>query len=310
MKVSVIIPTYNHGRYITDAVDSALAQTHPASEVIVVDDGSTDQTCDLVAPYRHRVRYIYQPNRGLSAARNTGINAARGEWLAFLDADDFWLPEKLERQANVIATSPGVVLVYCSAWRIESDGSRVFAKCIDTRKLWPTLRYRNCVSGGSAAVVRKDVVAEAGCFDESLRACEDWDLWVRLAAKYRNRFASVDEPLLVIRASPASMSADHIRMTQNTEKILERTLLLGLKGFRRSLWRRRIRSADLYRAAVSARFWSNKTERELLCESLLQWPSPLFLKARWRALQLNLLKHASSAVQRTLPNGNKTQNLS
>jgi hypothetical protein len=174
--------------------------------------------------------------------------------------------------------------------------------------LWPALRYQNCVSGGSAVLVRKDVVVEAGCFDEGLRACEDWDLWVRLAVNYWERFVAVHEPVLVIRAASTTMSADYIRMTHNTEKILEKTLLQGLDGLSRSCWRRRIRSADLYRAAISARYWSDRMERALLGKSLLQWPSPFFIAPRLRALQINLTKFCSQSVRRMWRTPGKSPN--
>src|SRR5688500_9583140 len=108
--VSVVIPAYNYGHFVTEAVASALNQTHPHVEVIVVDDGSTDGTADILKPFGSRIRYIYQPNRGLSAARNTGIRAARGEWVAFLDADDLWHPSKTETQLSAVVNDSHIAL--------------------------------------------------------------------------------------------------------------------------------------------------------------------------------------------------------
>src|SRR5437016_10401011 len=101
--ISAVIPSYNYGHFITDAIESALGQTYPHVEIIVVDDGSTDDTREQLAPYSERVCYIHQENGGLSAARNTGIRAAKGEWIALLDADDVWHPRKLELQMNCLA---------------------------------------------------------------------------------------------------------------------------------------------------------------------------------------------------------------
>lgn len=109
--VSVVIPTYNHARFVRDAVDGALAQTNCRVEVLVVNDGSTDDTRDVLATYGDRIRAIHQVNQGLSAARNTGIRHATGEWVSFLDSDDFWHPQKTERQLAAIASAPEVDVI-------------------------------------------------------------------------------------------------------------------------------------------------------------------------------------------------------
>ena len=288
MDISVIIPSYNHATYIAEAIQSVLRQTVPAQEVIVVDDGSTDQTREVVAQFPAPVRYIYQPNRGLSAARNTGIQASMSKWVAFLDADDWWLPEKIRLQTEALERNPSAVLVYCSVWLQRPDGKRIYNSACDPSRLWPRIRYQNCTTGsGSAVLVRKDVVVEAGGFNENLTACEDWDLWVRLALRYP--FASVREPVVVGRQHDSSMSTAYERMLANMEKIMEGTLLQGLSGWQRFFWRRRIRSAELFRAALSARAADLHMERNLLRKSLLQWPSPLFIPLRWAALARNIL---------------------
>src|ERR1019366_6906368 len=109
--VSVVIPAYNYGRFVTEAAECALNQTYRPLEVIVVDDGSTDDTRQRLAPYLDRIQYVYQENRGLSAARNTGIRHARGEWIAFLDADDFWHPQKTTVQLGAVAGDPAIGVV-------------------------------------------------------------------------------------------------------------------------------------------------------------------------------------------------------
>lgn len=108
--VSVVIPTYNRAKYVTETIDSVLSQSYTDYEIIVVDDGSTDNTREALAPYMDRIRYIHQQNSGVSAARNRGIKAARGKWIAFLDSDDIWLPEKLAVQIKDISKYPGVCL--------------------------------------------------------------------------------------------------------------------------------------------------------------------------------------------------------
>lgn len=289
LNISAVIPSYNHAALVKEAIASVLAQSRPLQEVVVVDDGSTDDTRQVVADFSGPVRYVYQSNRGLSAARNTGIREARGDWLAFLDADDSWLPEKTRLQEEAVLREPQAVLVYNSVWMAEPDGERRLAQAAPPSSLWPNLRYRNCICGsGSAVLVRKDVVQDAGGFDETLTGCEDWDLWFRLALKHP--FTYVPEPLAVLRSYAGSMSRDPERMITNTERILEKTLLQGLDGWSRYWWRRRIRSAALYSAGISARDFSHQKERSFLWRSLRQYPWPHFLGVRWSALLLNVFR--------------------
>jgi len=288
MEISVVIPTYNHARFLAQAIESALSQTYPVCEVIVVDDGSTDNTREIVAGFGDRVRYIYQDNSGPSRARNRGIREARFPWIALLDSDDWWLPEKLRLQTEALERDPGAVLVYSSVYWVRQDGTWELRRALPPNRLWPRLRYHQCVLGSDSVVlVRRDALLEAGGFDETLIACEDWDLWVRRGV--RPRFTCVSEPIAAIRIEPDSLSADGSRMLLHAERIMEGTLLLGLTGFRRWCWRRRIRGADLYRAALNARDAGLREERQLLLKSLAQWPSPLLLPARWPALVQNLL---------------------
>ena len=123
-KVSVIIPAYNCAHYICHAVDSVLAQTFPDFELVVVDDGSTDNTRELLKQYGSQIKYIYQQNKDMTAARNTGINHSSGEYIAFLDSDDIWLANKLERQIVLLDQAPEVGLVYCWHYYIDPAGNR------------------------------------------------------------------------------------------------------------------------------------------------------------------------------------------
>jgi glycosyltransferase involved in cell wall biosynthesis len=206
-RVSVIIPSYNHGHFVTFAVESALAQTYKDTEIVVVDDGSTDNTREVLAPYMGRIKYIYQENRGLSAARNTGIRAASGDFIALLDADDMWVPEKLALQMKIFSDYPDTGLVSCGNVPIDGGGQQVAP---GTARGTGRLRFRdllwgNCVAGGSNAVIRRGCFNEVGLFDENLRSSEDWDMWLRIAWRYPVRFAS--QILMKVRVSADSMSA-------------------------------------------------------------------------------------------------------
>lgn len=182
-KVSVIIPTYNGAQYIKQAVDSVLAQTYDDYEIIVVDDGSTDDTAELLRPYGDRITYLYQENRKLPAARNTGIRAARGQYLAFLDSDDLFLPHKLAAQARCLDERREVGLVASGHQYIDEAG-----RLLQESRSWlgrPVITIESILFGGLAPVhavlLRRDWFERVGGFDEQFSYCEDMDLWYRLA---------------------------------------------------------------------------------------------------------------------------------
>jgi len=183
--ISVVLPTYNRCLLLERAVDSVLNQTFRNFELIVVDDGSTDDTPALLESYGDRLRVIRQPNSGVSAARNQGIRQAGGRLIALLDSDDYWLPQKLTRQVAFFEKDPGAVI--CQTEEIwMRNGVRVnpkkrhrkfsgwiFEKCLPL-----------CLISPSAVMLRKSLLDEVGLFDESLPACEDYDLWLRITCKY------------------------------------------------------------------------------------------------------------------------------
>ena len=177
--VSVIIPTYNRAQYICEAVDSVLAQTYRNIEVIVVDDGSTDNTEEILRQYDSKIKYVFQNNAGPSAARNNGIKQARGDLLAFLDSDDIWLPEKLERQVQLMKQSRNTGLVSCGSYIINASGeitaSSIIKKNHENKKLFlKELMVHNIISGGgSAALIKKKCFEKLGLFSEKLWIGED-----------------------------------------------------------------------------------------------------------------------------------------
>lgn len=193
-RVSVVIPTWNRAALVTRALRSVVGQTHAPNEILVVDDGSTDGTSERVRDQFPNVRVITQPNRGVSAARNTGIRAATGEWLALLDSDDEWLPTKLARQLASITDA--TVLSHCDEIWIRRGrrvnpmnkhrkyGGSIFEQCLPL-----------CVISPSSVLIRRTLLDEVGLFDETLPACEDYDLWLRVTARYPVSF--IDEPLIV-----------------------------------------------------------------------------------------------------------------
>jgi glycosyltransferase involved in cell wall biosynthesis len=272
--VSVVIPAYNYGRYVGEAVDSALAQTCPAVEVIVVDDGSTDDTRDRLARYGDRIRYVYQENQGLSTARNTGIRAAAGNFIAFLDADDAFHPRKLEIQMGLFASNPALGLV----------GTATFS---DEPRTWPDLGQAPARQtpvaleeiiihtrfAPSSAVVRKDCFDQVGLFDAALRSVEDRDMWIRIAARFP--VAMVRLPLTWYRVTPGSMSRNPERMEHFERLVLRRAFRAIPSLRRRLLLRMRSYSFASYSAAWMYReagFPFAACAR--LLQSFFLWPFP------------------------------------
>ena len=199
---SVIIPTFNRAAFLREAMDSVLAQTAEVFELIVIDDGSTDHTAELVAEYGNRVRYCFQPNAGASAARNLGIRHAAGKFISFLDSDDLWLPRKLERQLEWMAAHPHLLLCYTDEIWIRR-GVRVNQKNIHAKSggwIYPLCLPR-CIISPSSVIMRRELFDTVGLFDEQLPVCEDYDLWLRVASRFEVGF--IPEPLIVKRGGHA-----------------------------------------------------------------------------------------------------------
>lgn len=183
--VSVIIPAFNRRDFLREALRSVFDQTSPPLEVLVVDDGSTDGTAATVESEFPAARILSQPNQGPSAARNLGIRSARGEWLAFLDSDDLWHPRKLERQVAELARRPRYRIAYTDEIWIRR-GVRVNPGKVH-RKYSGWIFHRClplCIISPSSVIIHREIFEEAGRFDEALPVCEDYDLWLRLGARY------------------------------------------------------------------------------------------------------------------------------
>ncbi|HUT53321.1 MAG TPA: glycosyltransferase [bacterium] len=185
LRFSVVIPVYNSGRWVAEAVESALGQGRDDVEVIVVDDGSTDDTPAVLARFAGRARVIRQENGGVSVARNRGIGEARGEWIAFLDADDRFRPGHLDRLDRAASAHPDAGLIYADAMLIDGEGREIKPKTARDPGPDPftSLLLRNVITT-SATAVRAGCLNQVGAFYPVLKGPEDWDLWLRLAARF------------------------------------------------------------------------------------------------------------------------------
>jgi len=237
--VSVVMPAYNVAWCIRRAVDSVLAQDYLARELIVVNDGSTDDTRGVLEAYGARITLINQENRGMSAARNVAIRSAHGTYIAFLDADDRWLPEKLSRQVDLLQSHPEIG--FCStAARVENDEGKLLSlwRCHhgSTRMLATLFAEGAAIAGGcSAVMVRKHLVDRVGLFDESLRGFEDPDLWMRLAAV--SDYQCIDETLAVILRRESSVSRNLDAMRDSTLRSMRKNRELLPPKLRGRFWR-------------------------------------------------------------------------
>ncbi|MGA9236278.1 MAG: glycosyltransferase [Desulfobacterales bacterium] len=196
--VSIIIPTYNRAWIVRDAIDSVLGQTYADFELIVVDDGSTDRTPQILDAYGDRLRVIRQANRGVSAARNRGIGDSSGPLIALLDSDDIWLPEKLAVQVDFFKRYPSALICQTEEiWirnglrvnpgkRHRKPSGMIFERSLDL-----------CLVSPSAVMVRRELLEEVGLFDENLPACEDYDLWLRVGCRFPVYL--IDKPLTIKR---------------------------------------------------------------------------------------------------------------
>lgn len=222
--VSVIIPTYNRAHLVGRAIQSVLNQTYQDVEIIVVDDGSTDNTEEVVNSFNdNRIRYIRRKeNSGTSAApRNTGIKITRGKYIAFQDSDDEWLPQKLEKQMRVFENaSPEVGIVYTGFWRIASGkktyvpSSRITPKEGDIHNI---LLEGNFI-GGAVTLIKKECFERAGMFDEELPQLMDWEMWIRISKYYQ--FKCIDEPLVISYYTPGGVNEQGGLIQAKTLKLI------------------------------------------------------------------------------------------
>ena len=220
--ISVIIPAYRAAAYIREALDSVLLQGFSNVEIIVINDGSPDTEAleKALDPYRHRIVYLTQKNAGVSSARNAGIMAARGEWLAFLDADDVWMPNYLEAQLAFLRANPGVDMVFPNS--VFFGDTAVAGRCtMDLAPVEGEITFLKTLRGECTitycGLVRREIVLRAGLFDTTLRGSEDFNLWLRIL-RLGGRIAYHRTPLHRYRRHDASLTSNTLWMA---ERILE-----------------------------------------------------------------------------------------
>jgi glycosyltransferase involved in cell wall biosynthesis len=248
---SVIIPAYNKAEYTCRAVDSVLGQTYRDVEIIVVDDGSTDDTRERLKTYGNRIQYIYKSNGGACSARNVGIRQAKGEYIALLDCDDLYLPAKIEESVNVLRARPEIGFIHTMAYLVDRDDNivHVYARP-EARfegKIAQRLIFGNFICN-STVVVRRSCLDRVGLFDETIFTPADWDMWLRLAEQFQTAY--IKTALTKYRVSD-NYIFNKLELAQKEERIaIERffqrnpSLLTGFKNKVLSNWH--LRYAQCY----------------------------------------------------------------
>jgi glycosyltransferase involved in cell wall biosynthesis len=236
-QVSVIIPTYNRGWIIKEAIDSVLAQDYTEFELIVVDDGSTDHTPDVLDLYRNVIKVFSQKNKGVSAARNRGIAEASGKFIAFLDSDDLWLSQKLSVQIEYFNQTPDALICQTEEVWIR-NGIRVNPRKRHKKPsgmiFKPSLEL--CLVSPSAVMIQRSLLDSVGKFDETLPACEDYDLWLRISCRFPVHL--IDESLIIKRGGHDDQLSSRAGLDKFRIKAIEKIINSGLL------------SEDQHRAAV------------------------------------------------------------
>lgn len=307
--VSVIIPAYNAGHFIAQAIESALAQTNVRTDVLVIDDGSTDNTADVVATFGKQVKYLRQANGGPARARNLGLREANGDFIAFLDADDYWLSDKLQRQLACLDAQPSAAVVHTAVVDLQqATGERTRRGAEEFCGDCYLRLFRGNRITLSSVVVRRNCLLDAGGFDERIRnaSVEDYDLLLRIAREHP--FAYLDEPLVVYRLHGANATHNAWRIYAGDLVVIERALKadpalrqrIGAGEVSQRLFE--MRQALGYHALHEGRthearnyFWRAARGRYLCCRATLLWLA-LYLPQGWinrlRAARLSLSAEA------------------
>ncbi len=222
-KVTVVIPNYNYANYIKKTIDSVLAQTYKNIEVLVIDDGSKDNSLKILEDYDDKITVLKQKNQGVSRARNNGAANSNGEYIAFLDADDIWLPEKVETQMKKFFNDGNIGLVHCSMNYIDKNdkycGKNYNGKEGNVADELLLFEEGVVVGAGSTAIVPRRIFDELGGFDERLSTAADWDFCYRLATRYK--FGFVSEPLVLYRIHNSNMHGNIA--------VMEHDMMLGFE---------------------------------------------------------------------------------
>ena len=285
-KVSICIPTYNRKDYLKETLDSVFAQTYTDYEVVVVDDGSTDGTEEMIKNSSYKLRYHRQPNAGDASARNKLIELAEGKYITFIDSDDLLMPDAVFRLVEAEESAGGDVVVYGPYYRIDQDG-KIYGKC--KRKLCSGFianeLFQNILVHSCGSLFPKRVLEEAGGFNSKLAVCSDYDLWLRLSLKYR--FIALDAPTFKRRRHPGNLSSrssekqivelkvlEDFYCSKGGEKVIPPKI--AKKRFSRTEYRIAKSAMNEKKPALAAEHFRASFRRRFNIKAFLMWMIALF----------------------------------
>jgi glycosyltransferase involved in cell wall biosynthesis len=286
--ISVIIPVYNGEKTIRETIESVLNQSFKDFEIIVIDDGSKDATLEVVNSIQDpRLKVFSYPNARQAASRNRGFSHSTGEFIAFLDADDLWTPNKLEAQLKALQDNPQAAVAYSWSNCIDETGKflREASHSTLSGDVYPKLLLCDFLDNGSNPLVRRQALIEAGSFDESLPPAEDWDMWLRLAARYH--FVAVPYPHILYRQSPNSESANLCRMASACARVIEQAFTQAPNSLQHL---KKHSLANLYKYLIFRCFERFPTRSRALVAAKFLWsaasndPSLLRRRVTWKIL--------------------------
>jgi glycosyltransferase involved in cell wall biosynthesis len=274
MSISVVIPAYNAAQFIRETLDSVLNQTLPADEVLVIDDGSTDETASIAESYGSAVRVFRRPNSKQSVSRNFGVQEAKSEWIAFNDADDIWESNKLERQMAELSRHPEADLCYTGRILLVQNGR--------TAKLGPVIHvppaegirkslFRKTTFLPSSVIIRKSAFLAVGGFDPHFELGQDWELWLRLL-RAGTKFAACTEPLVQYRIHPSSVSRNAMRSLQAGKEIYRRHVLPQLPRHTKWILHQRSQSEQEAIASFTMREMGDPRHLSMMALSIVRYP--------------------------------------
>jgi glycosyltransferase involved in cell wall biosynthesis len=269
--ISVVIPVYNGSKTIQETITSVLNQTYYNLQIIVIDDGCTDSTLDIINSIKdHRLQVYSYSNQGLAISRNRGIDLAEGEYISFLDADDLWTENKLQSQLKALVNNPQADVACSWTNYIDEKGKIVFHghRINLVGNVYPYLLLANMLDSGSNLFVRREKLLAIGKYAQSslLKSVEDWDLYLRLASQYQ--FVTVPQAQILYRISSSSMSTDVTRIETSARQVIERAFTQAPASLQ---YLKKHSLANLYKS--------------LIRKSLEQYPSPQQNQLTWQMLQ-------------------------